>query len=83
MVTGTAGHGDGKIAEYLQYTLFLVLALNINAGISPDHECPKLERPAPRPIIACGPTAQNRPQFQHPRLRKGDPKIILIDGAGK
>jgi hypothetical protein len=82
-LAGVAGHGDGKIAEYLQYTLFLVLALNINAGISPDSECPKLERPAPRPIIACGPSAQTRPQFKHPRLNKGGPNIILIDGAGK
>ncbi len=82
-MAGAAGHGDGKIAEYLQYTLFLVLALNINAGISPDTECPKIERPAPRPIVACGPSAQTRPHFNYPRLKKGDPKIILIDGAGK
>jgi len=77
------GRGTTAIAEYLKYTLFMMLALNINAGISPDTECPTVEQRAPNPVVACGPTLQSRPEGSWRGRELGEARIILIDGAKK
>jgi len=61
----------------------MMLALNINAGISPDSECPVVERHKPSPIVACGPALQSRPEGRHRGGEYGDARIIFIDGAKK
>ena len=71
------------IAEYLKYTLFMMLALNINASISPGKECPTVEQRAPSPVVACGPTLQSRPEGRRRGEGHGEARIILIDGARK
>jgi len=79
----TGGKGTTAIAEYLKYALFMMLALNINAGISPDNQCPTLEQRAPSPIVACGPTLQSRPEEGRRGGKFREARIILIDGAKK
>lgn len=71
------------IAEYLKYTLFMMLALNINAGISPERECQSIERQSPSPVVACAAVGDSRPENSRRGKKFGDPRIILIDGAGK
>lgn len=71
------------IAEYLKYTLFMMLALNINAGISPDRECQSVERQTPNPVVACAPVGHSRPEGRRRGKEFGEARIILIDGAGK
>jgi hypothetical protein len=71
------------IAEYLKYTLFMMLALNINAGISPDSECQSVEQRAPSPVVACAPVGQARPGDSRRSRDHGEARIILIDGVRK
>jgi hypothetical protein len=61
----------------------MMLALNINAGISPDRECPTVERKAPNPVVACSPAMQSRPERGRRHLDFGEARIILIDGEKK
>ena len=63
----------------------MMLALNINAGLSPDKECPTVEQSAPHPIVACGPGLRARPeQDRQPRTFDIDEAhIILINGEKK
>lgn len=53
----------------------MMLALNINAGLSPDKECPTVEQSAPHPIVACGPGLRSRPERDRP------PRTIDLDAA--
>ena len=71
------------IAEYLKYTLFMMLALNINAGISPESECQSVEQQSPSPVFACAPAGHSRPEGRRRGLEFGEARIILIDGARK
>jgi hypothetical protein len=71
------------IAEYLKYTLFMMLALNINAGIAPERECQSIERQAPSPVVACAQAGDSRPENSRREREFGEARIILIDGAGK
>jgi len=77
------GKGTTAIAEYLKYTLFMMLALNINASISPDKACPTVEPRAPSPVVACGPTLQSRPEGSSRRRGGREARIIFINGARK
>ena len=61
----------------------MMLALNINAGISPDRECPTVENRAPNPVVACSPAMQSRPERGRRDRDFGEPRIILIDGEKK
>jgi hypothetical protein len=61
----------------------MMLALNINAGISPDKECPSIEKQAPSPIVACGPSWQSRRGQEREEKEFGEARIILIDGEKK
>jgi hypothetical protein len=70
------------IAEYLKYTLFMMLALNINAGISPERECQSIEQQAPSPVVACAPVGHTRPETSRER-DFNEARIILIDGGRK
>ena len=60
----------------------MMLALNINAGISPDRECQRMEQQIPNPVVACAPVGAVRPEGSHD-WRFGEARIILIEGAGK
>ena len=71
------------IAEYLKYTLFMMLALNINASIASAKDCPTVEQQVPSPIVACGPALQARPEVRRRGGEFGDARIIFIDGAKK
>ena len=75
--------GDTAIAEYLKYTLFMMLALNINAGISPERACQSYERQAPSPVVACTPVGPTRPEDTRRGARFGEARIFFIDGAKK
>jgi hypothetical protein len=77
------GKGTTAIAEFLKYTLFMMLALNINAGISPGTECPTVEQPAPHPVVACGPALPSRPEGSRRGREHGEARIFLIDGEKK
>ena len=61
----------------------MMLALNINAGISPDRECPTVETKAPNPVVACSPVMQSRPESSRRFRDFGEARIILIDGEKK
>jgi len=61
----------------------MMLALNINAGISPDRECATVENQAPNPIVACGPASQSRPERGRRKFEIGEARSILIDGVKK
>jgi hypothetical protein len=61
----------------------MMLALNINAGISPERACQSFERQAPNPVVACAPVGQMRPESSRRGKEFGDAHIILIDGAKK
>jgi len=61
----------------------MMLALNINAGISPERECQTVERKAPNPIVACSPAMQSRPERSRRHREIGEARIILIDGEKK
>lgn len=77
------GQRTPTIAEYLKYTLFMMLAFNINAGISPERECQSIEQQSPSPVVACAPAGASRPENSRRGKEFGDARIILIDGAGK
>lgn len=61
----------------------MMLALNINAGISPERECQSMERQAPSPVVACAPVGETRPENSRRDRTFREARIILIDGAGK
>ena len=61
----------------------MMLALNINASMSPDKECPTVEQQTPAPIVACGPALQSRPEGRRRGGEFGEARIILINGAKK
>lgn len=61
----------------------MMLAFNINAGISPDRECQSVERQAPSPVVACAPVGHMRPEGSRRGQEFGEARIILIDGARK
>lgn len=78
-----AAEGVGAIVEHVQYTLFLLLMMNINGGLASDSECLRIERTAPHPVIACGSTHRERHDLQ--RNYGGDDKarVVLISGANR
>jgi hypothetical protein len=61
----------------------MMLALNINAGISPDRECQSVEQQAPSPVVACAPVGHARPGDGRRSREHGEARIILIDGVRK
>ena len=61
----------------------MMLALNINAGISPGEECRAVEQRAPSPVVACGSAMPSRPEGKRQGHKNGEAHIILIDGAKK
>jgi hypothetical protein len=61
----------------------MMLALNINAGISPERACQSFERQAPSPVVACAPVGQTRPEETRRGKRFNEARIIFIDGAKK
>jgi hypothetical protein len=61
----------------------MMLALNINAGISPGEDCRAVEQRAPNPVVACGSAMPSRPENKRQGDTHGEARIILIDGAKK
>lgn len=61
----------------------MMLALNINAGISPERECQSIERQAPSPVVACAPAGVTRPENSGRERKFPEPRIFLIHGAAK
>jgi hypothetical protein len=61
----------------------MMLALNINAGLSPERACQTFERQSPSPIVACVPAGPTRPEDTRRGKRFGEASIIFIDGTKK
>ena len=69
--------GAWTIADYLSYTLFMLLALNLDSGLAPDSACPRYEAQIER-VTKCPPVRQLRPRAPRPGARQERPSALLI-----